>query len=176
MVVIINTPHPFAVREQVRWACFPYRTWFLQPTGPDTAALTVELANELTIKVEVSAEGCTLVRPRDAALRELHARPLPATLFLRRLLHHGLNLMPCDDDARRLSEAAAAAAAAAAAGVGGMEACLKDHALEVRAAMGTSLMAAAFAVAPSRFNSGLGRQEIAVRFAKSMDYQTTQSE
>ena len=133
------------------------------------------------------------MRPRDDALRELHARPLPATLFLRRLVHHGLNLMPCDDDARRLSEAAAAAAAAAvpaggggamaamaaaaaaaAAGVGGMEACLKDHALEVRAAMGTSLMAAAFAVAPSRFNAGLGRREIAVRFAKSMDYQTTQ--
>ena len=36
-----------------RWACFPYRTWFLQPTSPDTAALTVELANDLALKIEV---------------------------------------------------------------------------------------------------------------------------
>ena len=38
-----------------RWACFPYRTWFLQPTSPDTAALTVELANDLALKIEVRA-------------------------------------------------------------------------------------------------------------------------
>ncbi len=41
-------------RPQVRWACFPYRTWLLRPTGPDAAALTVELANELAVEIEVA--------------------------------------------------------------------------------------------------------------------------
>jgi hypothetical protein len=51
----------------------------------------VELAGDTSLRIEVAAEGCTLLRPREAgeALRELHERPLPAMQFLRRLRHHG---------------------------------------------------------------------------------------
>jgi hypothetical protein len=76
----------------------------------------------------------------------------------------GLNLLPCDDDA------------AARAGRADMGACLKSRALEERAAAGASAMAAAFAIGVSRFNAGLGPQEVAIRFGKSMDYQMSQGE
>ena len=70
--------------------------------------------------------------------------------------------MPCDDDALKVAAAAAAPASAPAGGergpaaltsaAAGMEGCVKEAALEARAAMGTSMMAAAFAVAPSRYS------------------------
>eukprot|EP00960_Hanusia_phi_P071592 767585-Hanusia_phi.AAC.3 len=89
---------------QSRWSCFPFQSWMLYPTGTNRAILSVDLCGDLTIKFEIGAGRCRLVWPEDESLKVLKEKPLPAMEMLKKMKFHGLNLIPIDEDAEKISE------------------------------------------------------------------------
>jgi hypothetical protein len=145
---------------QSRWACFPYQGWMLQPTGPNLAVLTVHLNGDLTVKIEIGAGSCRLVSPAEDALADLRDHPRPAMDLLQDLIFHGLNLLPADADADKLSSHRV-----------DFPGLLKKPSLEERACLGASLLAPAFALSCSRVNATLGPTEATLRAAPVTDLQ-----
>lgn len=56
------------------------------------------------MKFEVGEGRCRLVWPNDEALRPLREKPVPAMQLLQQLIFHGINLLPCNDDADQISQ------------------------------------------------------------------------
>jgi len=146
---------------QSRWSCFPFQSWMLYPTGTNRAILSVDLNGDMTIKFEIGAGRCRLVWPEDESLKVLKEKPLPAMEMLKKMKFHGLNLIPIDEDAEKISTDKMDAVK-----------CLKHRALEERACAGLSLLAPSFSLCQSPLNPTIGPMELLVRVSQTTDFRS----
>jgi len=161
-VITFQTMHLTAVAVlQSRWACFPYKSWILQPMAPNRAMLLVQ-TNGINVKFEIGVGVARLLEPTLPGLAALRNNWNPPMQLLQLLRHHGVNLIPCDDDAAKISKDV---------GVD-MKACIKQRSLEDSVCLGLSMLTPAFAISNSRVNPGLNPNEVVARVATCIDYQS----
>jgi len=93
----ISTLRPFAV-IQPRALDFPFRSWSLCPTGPDSLLMSVT-GSRFEVQLEIQGGKVRLVKPEHETLAPIHNKLMDPGVLLMRLARAGINLIPSDEDA-----------------------------------------------------------------------------